>query len=112
MASDLSTFGNECAVDDFSTFGRDTSEEVGRWRIQAKTLFDAGNEEGEMLASFFVLDGAGEVASFLGGVDFGASTGEGGLVEDKEAQDGSQGCAGGVGSSLDQKSDVGALLNR
>lgn len=111
MARDLRTLGHIHAIDHLSALGRDSCEEIGGRRIQTQTFFDTGYEVREVLARFFVLDWVGEAAGLGCGVDFGLSACEGGLIGYEEAQDGAEGCAGGVGAGLDEESDVGTLLD-
>lgn len=98
------------AIDNFPAFGRNPCEEIGSGGVQANAFLDAGYEVGQVAARFFVQDGGREMAGAICFVDFRASAskyaGSGGY----EAQDGSERGAGRVGSSLDEESDVRALL--
>jgi len=63
-----------------------------------------------MLPRFFVLNGTGEKNSGGGRGNFGLATGERGGRGENEAEDRTEGCASRVGTSLNEKCNVGTFL--
>jgi hypothetical protein len=85
MARNLRAPRHEHAVDERSALRYDPCEEISRRRVQTQAFFDAGNEEREVFARFFVLDGVRQETSFDCGVDFVLGAFVGRLVDYEEA---------------------------